>query len=1029
MKKINLKKYFSYKNAIFLSLLFVAIFLFGGLAFASDWVNNVVGGIIGVFISGVTKILILLVNVLIVVASYSDFIHADAVTKGWVVVRDVCNMFFVVILLVIAFATILGQEEYSAKKNLPKLIMAAVLINFSKLFCGLMIDVASVVMLTFVNAFKEIGSGNIIDMLGISDVLKYGQGATPPSLSSTVAAYIFGLIYVLIATVVVASMLAMLVMRIVMIWIYVVLSPAAFFLQAVPGKGQQYASQWWSKWSSNLIVGPVLAFFLWLSFAALQSGNPLPSVSDAQNQSEAGVYAATNKGTSTESIDSKAGSVDGFAKFAIAIGMLLGGMKIAQEVGGETGSVLGKGMSAINKGKTMAIGAATGAAIGASKWVGRGARNTSLSVAGGLANRFSEKDEITGKRKGNAVGNLAVQWRDDMKSARKKTKDANREKFLKKIGMGEKSAEIGKSYLSGGIIKTKLGDAEVQSIGRGSKNILTGAAIGSVLGPIGAAIGGAVGLTAGLISKNKYNGAKKDKESYEAAGKSTDETKISSITNKKDKSTWSNDQKEAVERMQGYNKNKKIVENRDNNPAFNHTISAMKNMTTKKKNAEDWVKVTAKNPDYLQKVGRGGIYDVNGINDVWKRRLDELNKGGGGVDGADGAVDTLEAQINTLGASGARKDDAKLEEFAKLIAAYEKGGATVNSGTLGRLKSALAANRFDPSNPAIKDQVLTNYKGLTSNMKVEAGSGNLQYDAFAKNSAKDPVDRKSEKDIMGVSFAKFNAKAKSMGADGLSEAAGVNQKMDGNRLKKLSGVMSSLIDDEITALSAVGDDASKNKITQLNAAKGRLASGDLSGLSLKNTDVKYDGATDSERRRNEYNTVQHETMHQAGAKDEELVDDSSNALQESKLVGNIPGSSGQRYDQEIGKLIATMEQTNVSQDDIRAAVASQIDKWQPASNAQRIIETEKGERETLRDIVPPAEISTEGIEKAISKLSSSLDKTTLTSPSGKVIQLTPTDKDFFRNLFRKANKISSAVVEKLKPLGVMAAAEEKRRNP
>jgi hypothetical protein len=51
-------------------------------------------------------------------------------SNGWVITRDIANMFFIVILLVIAFATILQIEQYNYKKWLPKLILMAILINF-----------------------------------------------------------------------------------------------------------------------------------------------------------------------------------------------------------------------------------------------------------------------------------------------------------------------------------------------------------------------------------------------------------------------------------------------------------------------------------------------------------------------------------------------------------------------------------------------------------------------------------------------------------------------------------------------------------------------------------------------------------------------------------------------------------------------------------------------------------------------------------------------------------------------------------
>ena len=1021
MKKINFKQKIGSRKIIYTFLILAVVFLFGHMASAGfgEWAGNIVGGIIAVFIQAIAAILILLVNVLMDVISYSDFIHAPAITKGWIVVRDVCNMFFVLILLVIAFATILGKEEYNAKKTLPKLIQAAVLINFSKMFCGLMIDVASVMMLTFVNAFKEIGSGNIIEMLGIAEVTKIGSGGSGEiTFSQIVGAYIFGLIYILIATVVVASMLGMLVMRVVMIWIYVVLSPAAFFLQAIPGKGQSYATQWWTKWTSNLIVGPVIAFFLWLSFAALQSdtgSSPLKNIdSDKQGAAEMEQQVGEEKAP----IASEAGTPASLAKFAIGIGLLLGGMKIAQDVGGETGSILGKGMNRINKGRALATGAITGFAAARAKSLGRGVRNTSLLAAGKIANIKSERDPITGKRKGNNLGNFALQWRSDLQSARKKEKVANREKFLKKIGVSEKAAEIGKPMLE---------NKNLQSISRVSKDASTGALIGSLVGPLGSLFGGLVGAGVGFLKKDEYDKAKTDKTAYEATGKAADNTTIGTIVNRNDESTWTPAQKSAVERMQKYDKDKKIVEVRESNPAFAQSIGAFKNMTSKKKAAEDWVKSTAANTNYIDEAGKGSFYSSNGINDAWKRRLDELNKGG--ADAAS-AISNMETGINALYNGGAPTpaDEGKLKEIAKLISAYEKGGATVDGATLGRVKNALIASGQNPA--TYTNQVLTNYKGLNAKMSLKEGTGALQYDAFARNSAKDPVDRNAAKDIMGVSFAKLNDKLPANMK--LDMAAGVNQKVEGTKLQELSSAMSSLIDDEIKALEVAGDSVSADKIKQLETVKTRLSKGNLSGLSLKNTDVQYEGLTDSEKRREEYNTVQHETMHQAGAKNEELVNDSADALQESKLVGKIPGSSNQRYDQEIGKLIATMEASNADEDSIRAAISEQISKWQP-SNAQRVIETEKGERDSMKELTMGGEMKMAGMEKmqeAIDKLARSLNK-----PTGSVgstqANMSITDRNFFYKTFEALKKTIKkgdySITEKLKPLSAMASAAEKSK--
>lgn len=339
----------------------------------ADWAGNVVGGLISVIIGALGVILSLVMQALITIATYSNFINAPAISYGWKIVRDICNMFFVLILLVIAFATILKIEAYSWKKWLPKLILMAVLINFSKTICGLLIDFAQVIMLTFVNAFKDIAAGNLVTNLGISEVVTLAQNSDKVGFWAIVGAHVLGLIYMIIALVVVVTMLAMLVMRIIMIWIYVILSPAAYLMSAFPG-GEKYASQWWSEFSKNLIVGPVLAFFIWLSFVSWQApgfSEQFPVANgDVQNTGQdVGITPGTTAYAGTS-----ASTPDVFIKFIIAIGMLIGGLKISQEIGGAAGGMAGKGMSKISSGAAFAGGALTGLATGAALLPWKGAK-------------------------------------------------------------------------------------------------------------------------------------------------------------------------------------------------------------------------------------------------------------------------------------------------------------------------------------------------------------------------------------------------------------------------------------------------------------------------------------------------------------------------------------------------------------------------------------------------------------------------------------------------------------------------------
>ncbi|MFA7049826.1 MAG: DMT family transporter [Patescibacteria group bacterium] len=382
--KIKNKKIFA---GLSLLLFLGVFFLFPNIVHAGvgETVATVLGWILYPIIWVLGQILIMLMYILIGVAQYNSFINSNAVSFGWTLVRDLCNMFFILILLIIAFATILRVEQYNLKTWLPKLVLMAVLINFSKLICGIFIDVAQVIMLTFVNAFKDMAGGNLTDMLGVTKILSFDQNNSEDVTGWTIlGSIILALIFSIVSVVVVLTMLVMLAMRIIMIWIYVVLSPLAYLLASFP-QGQSYSQRWWTDFSKNLIVGPILAFFIWLSFASLGGIEGSRDINKMKTE-EAGQEAFS------ASI-SEAGSQDNMTKFIISIGMLLGGLMIAQEMGGMAGSVAGKGMAKL---QAMGSGAMNSVSKGAKRVTGieraQNALKVRQSMKEGVRQERAQKD-------------------------------------------------------------------------------------------------------------------------------------------------------------------------------------------------------------------------------------------------------------------------------------------------------------------------------------------------------------------------------------------------------------------------------------------------------------------------------------------------------------------------------------------------------------------------------------------------------------------------------------------------------------
>lgn len=355
-------------------------------------VSLVLSKLAQVIIELVGKLLIVLIEILLAVVEYNDFINAPAVVKAWVLVRDFANMAFLIIFIAIAFATILGVEKYEWKRLLPKLLFMAVAINFSKTICGIVIDAAQVVMMTFVNGFRDVAAGNLVrgfglnDMLTLRDISPGESGVTDTALAS---ASILAVILLVIATVTIGVMVLMFLVRILYLWILIILAPLAFMLNAAPGFEGKF-TDWWGKFVRYAFVGPILAFFLWLSFsimAAVPPGGNLATenrIPFSRTETEQGTGLLQPVGNTSAAI-SAIGRSDQLLSYGIAIALLILSLSTANSIGVKGGTLAADALSKIKSGgfklgKLAGLGVATGGvgvALGAAgawkgrKWIGR----------------------------------------------------------------------------------------------------------------------------------------------------------------------------------------------------------------------------------------------------------------------------------------------------------------------------------------------------------------------------------------------------------------------------------------------------------------------------------------------------------------------------------------------------------------------------------------------------------------------------------------------------------------------------------
>ena len=416
-----------------------------------ETVGLIVNLILSPIVSWLGKLLMLLMDILVRVASFNNFIHFEAVRSAWAMVRDVCNMFFIIFLMLIAFGTIMNIQEYSYRNTLTRLILMAVLINFSLMICGLFIDFAQVVMMTFVNGIRYVAAGNITAALGLDAILRYHSSASPSGmdLAQVMVTLLLGLALMTIATVIIVVLIMQLVMRIVFIWMYVVLSPLAYAANIIPPT-KKYAQQWWGDFTNYLVQGPVVVFFLWFAlFVASSQGGDLSvkfkAVEAEPNNSVLvqGAVAAedTEGGDPPEEEDGgnellacpgEICSTDRILSFVLGIGMLIGAVVMSKKLGGAGGSIVSKAY-----GKAQAAGAKPFKKVGRGvAKVGRGAGAvaklpwTGTKALGKYGGRKAKEGVVAGAKAGWArvpgVGTDAKARRKEIreeKRARKKEKE------------------------------------------------------------------------------------------------------------------------------------------------------------------------------------------------------------------------------------------------------------------------------------------------------------------------------------------------------------------------------------------------------------------------------------------------------------------------------------------------------------------------------------------------------------------------------------------------------------------------------
>lgn len=198
------------------------------------------------------------------------------VLQGWQVTRDFVNLFFILVVIWIGISIALRIGEGQAKKALPRLVIVALLINFTPVICGVIIDASNIVMNFFLSAGTA-GNNNLLNISSLSGgiLLSSFEGLRGNWFDGSAwSAAFFQLLFVLafnfIAGIIMLLMAVLLIIRHVALWILVILAPLAFFAWIFPGPGfRKIWNMWWKQFIQWCFVGVGAGFFLFLTQVAI----------------------------------------------------------------------------------------------------------------------------------------------------------------------------------------------------------------------------------------------------------------------------------------------------------------------------------------------------------------------------------------------------------------------------------------------------------------------------------------------------------------------------------------------------------------------------------------------------------------------------------------------------------------------------------------------------------------------------------------------------------------------------------------
>jgi hypothetical protein len=375
----------------------IASSVIGKIALVLNYIIGFIGGFLLAFVSWLTDIVLTLnINIL------DD--KSSVAQVGWNIVRDVANLGFVLIIVVIAIGVMLRIEKYGSQKLLVRLIAAAILVNFSLAIAGAFLQFSHTLTTFFLSKVPSISLSSdppfVSSGLGsaLAGAFNSQRFLSPEnfagdisalntfgtSLLTSIASVFFSAAFTFIAIIVVATFGIMLLVRYLHLIFLLVLAPIVWLFWVIPNLSGKFG-EWWNSFIKWTFFAPAAAFFIYLSFRAVELIGTQKIFLTNQDFFTGAIAAVMSQG----------------AQMVVIAGIMLGGLIVAQKMGIESANI---GLNLANKAKAGALG-----------WAGR----KSLQAGSALFRRKgtepdakSNAEKIQGwaEKRTSILGRYAAGW-------------------------------------------------------------------------------------------------------------------------------------------------------------------------------------------------------------------------------------------------------------------------------------------------------------------------------------------------------------------------------------------------------------------------------------------------------------------------------------------------------------------------------------------------------------------------------------------------------------------------------------------